>query len=131
MLQTLGDYAEEILPPAFMKEFKDICNKHDKGKLSEINYCAAVNELIINRTRWSTIVKLSNSIKTDFRLNVSFTHHFISRLMARFHNFVIDGLMNQIRLLADRCCKNNLERSRARGITLVMDPTKLQLITIF
>ena len=131
MLKTLENYAAEILPPVFMKEFKDICNKRDKGKLSEINYCAAVNELIIKRTRWSTIVKLSNSIKTDFGLNVSFTNHFISRLMARFHNFVIDGLMKQICMLADRCCKNNRERSRANGITLVMDPTKLQLITIF
>ena len=131
MFQTLEEYATECLPFTWVEEFKSLCRGRDNGTLPETKYCEAVNELVLRRTSKEALSHFCEAIRRDFGLKCSFTPHFIARLLARFRKSVADFLMAQIHQLATSCRKHKKERSRANGITLVMDPRRLQLITVF
>ena len=132
MFQTLEDYLAELMPAAWMRKFREICRGRESGALSETGYFDAINDLVCRDTSDESMSRLSQSLQKDFDMQgCRFTHHFIARLLARFHGSVMDFLMERIARLKRLCCKRKRERSRADGITLVMDPGKRTLLTIF
>ena len=132
MFQTLEEYLEELMPSAWMKKFRSLRHGRESGTLSETQYYDAVNKLIYRETSKEAISHLSQSLKDDFDIqDCSFSHHFIARLLARFSGAVMDFLMARVIRLKKLCCKHKRERSQADGITLVMDPSKRRLLTIF
>ena len=132
MLQTLEDYLMERMPAHWMEEFKAIRRKHGSGELTEMRYHDAVNDLVCRDRSDEAMSILGRSLKDDFDMqDCSFTRHFIARLLGRFPGAVMDFLMTSICQLKTRCCKKKRERSRADGITLVMDPSSHTLLTVF
>ena len=132
MFQTLEGYLAELMPAAWMRKFREILRSRESGELSETRYCDAINNLVCHNTSDEAMSRLSQALQEDFDMHgCRFTHHFIARLLARFHGSVMDFLMERISRLKKLCCKHKRERSRADGITLVMDPGKRTLLTIF